>query len=236
MLSESPHVFDSEAYVARITGLPRSKPRDWIPTDAELAATISQCSGPERESLFRYIILALNTGARPEAICELSVGRQVDFERGLVDLNPPGRPQNRKVRPLISLTNNLRGWLIHWKLDRPVTYFARPVIAVSNRTLKKAAEQAGVSQWSQFNRYTLRHYISTRIRRVDGLTVAREERARWLGHTDPNCRTTEQWYETHDPDYLENVRQAIDAVMLRLDRLSTRPLIPPDLPRVISSR
>jgi hypothetical protein len=69
--------------------------------------------------------MALNTWARPEAICELSVLRQVDFNLRIVDLNPPGRIQNKKVRPKIRLTDNLRGWLLYWNLNRPITYFSR---------------------------------------------------------------------------------------------------------------
>ena len=120
ILTEAPYVADSEEIVSKETGLPRSKPREWIPTDAELAATIAACRhecpirNAELEPVFRYAILALNTMARPEAITELSVAAQVRFDAGVVDMNPPGRLQNRKVRPSIRLTDNLRGWLVYW--------------------------------------------------------------------------------------------------------------------------
>ena len=70
------------------------------------------------EPCFRYIILALNAWARPETIIDLSVSAQVDFESGLIYLNPPGRIQNKKVRPTIRLTDDLCGWLNYWNLDR----------------------------------------------------------------------------------------------------------------------
>ena len=50
------------------------------------------------------------------------VGAQVEFEHGLVDLNPPGRRQNEKRRPVIRLTDNCRGWLGHWGQDAPMTW------------------------------------------------------------------------------------------------------------------
>jgi len=233
MLSEAPYVSDSEAEVAKVTGLARSKPREWIPKDAELAATIDQLASddPVRaaqlEATFRYVIMALNTMARPEANTELSVRAQVRFESGLVDLNPPGRPQNKKVRPIIRLTDNLAGWLAYWNLDHPIVSHGKIVKAVSNRTLQKAAKRAGVADWQKFNRYTLRHYMATRVRRVPGVVVAREERAAWMGHTDPEHRTTEHWYESMDADYLVNVRQAIDAIMLHLDTLTRCSLTAP---------
>lgn len=227
------YICDGEAQVTKITGLPRSKPRDWIPTDAELAATLDQLTGEdprrarEREPAFRYCIMALNTMARPEAITELSINAQVNFDRGFIDLNPLGRTQNSKIRPTIRLTDCLRGWLLEWNLDRPVTYYGRITQGVSNKTLAAAARRAGVAQWNKFNRYTLRHYMATRIRSVPGIQVDREHRAKQLGHTDPHHRTTEEWYESMDADYLENVRRAIDAIMLHLNTLTTRSLFAP---------
>ena len=99
-------IFDSEDYVSKVTGLPMPQPVKFLPTDDELARFIDAIS---REHVFRYVILALNTWARPEAIMELDVAKQVDFEKGLIDLNPPGRRQNRKVRPTIRLDRKLEG-------------------------------------------------------------------------------------------------------------------------------
>jgi hypothetical protein len=79
------------------------------------------------------------------AICELSVKAQVRFDAGLVDMNPPGRAQNKKHRPTIRLTDNLRGWLVHWNLDRPMMRGEKPLKAVANRTLQKAAKAGGVT-------------------------------------------------------------------------------------------
>jgi integrase len=236
-LESAPYIVSGEAKVSELTGLERSKPRDWIPTDAELAATIDQfhnadpARAPEVEAAFRYTVMALNTIARPEAITDISVKAQVFFGTGLVDINAPGRPQvPSKIRPTIRLTNNLRAWLIYWNLDKPIVYYGDPIDAVSVRTVQKAAKKAGVANWKKFNRYTLRHYMATRIRRVPSVKVEREERAEWMGHTDPEHRTTERHYESMDPDYLVNVRDAIDAIMLHLSALmKVRSLIPPNV-------
>lgn len=228
LLEIPPFIEDGEARISAVVGKPRSQPRHDIPDDAQLAQLIDEVSSaPEHEATFRYIILALNTWARPEAILELSVRSQVDFNRGLVHLNPKGRIQNKKVRPSIRLTDNLRGWLLHWNLDHPITYFGRRVTKIDNRTLKKAAERAGLDP-ALFNRYTLRHYMATRVRRVEGVPVSREERAKWMGHTDPHHRTTEANYESFDPDYFVNAALATDAVMRRLDSLMRKGrLLPP---------
>ena len=143
LLDTVPYVEDSEQKILEHTGLERSKPRDWIPSDMELAAIIDGLPmDRDHEAAFRYIVMALNTWARPEALLDLSVQTQVDFANGLVHLNPPGRAQNKKRRPPIRLTDNLRGWLLYWNVDRPLMYFGRVVKKVDARTLKEAARRA----------------------------------------------------------------------------------------------
>jgi integrase len=160
--------------------------------------------GAELEAMFRFLIMSLNTWARPEAVTELSVTNQVRFDDGTIDLNPPGRTQNKKRRSRIRLTGNLRGWLLYWNLDRPIVYYGRPVERVDNRTLKKIAQRAGIDP-APVNRYMLRHFMAKHIRRTG--TVSKEERELWLGHADPKHRQT-AWYEGYDPDYLEAAMRA----------------------------
>jgi hypothetical protein len=237
LLDTVPYIEDGEAKIAEHTGLPRSQPRGWVPTDAELAAIIDGFpQGREYEAAFRYMIMALNTWARPEAVLDLSVQKQVDFENGLVHLNPPGRAQNKKRRPPVRLTDNLRGWLLHWNVDRPLMYFGRVVKKVDARTLKRAAQRAidagrlpANFDLRNVNRYMLRHYMSTRVRRVDTVQVTREDRAKWLGHKDAQHSMTETFYESFDPDHLEEAKQATDAVLQRLGQLmQVRTVIPPN--------
>jgi hypothetical protein len=76
----------------------------------------------------------------------------------------------------------------------------------------------------------LRHYMATRMRRVEGISVPREQRAQWMGHEDPKHKQT-QWYESFDPDYLEEAMRATDAIMLALDKICRRrslfaPIVP----------
>ena len=67
----------------------------------------------------------------------------------------------------------------------------------------------------------LRHFMATRIRRVRGIPVPREERAVWLGHKDPEHKQTE-WYESFDPDYLEAPMRATDAAIAAINHLCRR--------------
>ncbi len=217
LLSSVPYVNDGESFISKETGLPRSQPRDWIPTDKELASFIDAI---EDEHVFRFAIMELNTWARPEAVFELNVKKQVNFERRIIKLNQDGRRQTNKVRPTITLTDNLFGWLMTWNREWPIhDDLGERVGGVDNRTLQKAAKRAGLSEWDKFTSYTFRHYMSTRCRRVPGVTVTREERAQWLGHKDKKHSTTEDWYETFDPEFLDAPRRATDAILRLLGTL-----------------
>jgi integrase len=63
-----------------------------------------------------YIRWALGTAARPEAVIGLR-SEQVERTHGVVHLNPEGREQNKKHRPIVKLPKTLPseafdGWLI----------------------------------------------------------------------------------------------------------------------------
>lgn len=226
LLSSVPFVNDGESFISKETGLPRSEPRDWIPNDKEMASFIDAI---EDEHVFRFSIMELNTWARPEAVFELNAKKQVNFERRIIKLNQDGRRQTNKVRPTITLTDNLLGWLVTWNREWPIhDAYGNRLEGVDNRTLQKAAKRAGISDWDKFTSYTFRHYMSTRVRRIPGVTVTREERAQWLGHKDKKHATTEDWYETFDPEFLDAPRRATDAILRLLGTLCrARSPIPP---------
>ena len=71
--------------------------------------------------------------------------------------------------------------------------------------------------------------MATRVRRLpEHFRPPREERSTWMGHTDPEFRTTEKFYEVFDPCYLINVAKATDEIILILDQKSSRSLFSPD--------
>jgi integrase len=223
------------------------------------------------EVLRRYDIIALNTWARPEAIMDLSVRQQVDFDTGLLNLNPLGRRQNKKQRPIIRLTSNLRGWLEEWAEDQPLSYNKKITdgqlerVAAThlkaqfnrrstkwmlrqtghsteeiemmlkegrngNNTLlnqaMKNAEDIGIRR---ITRYTLRHFMATRVRGLAGSNVGREQRSLWLGH---GKRDATSWYETHDPEFLRECALATSLIIDQLDSLMQRDLVPSNIRQI----
>jgi len=67
-----------------------------------------------RAYLPRFILLALYTGGRKRALLELTWD-QVDLDTGTVNLNPAGRGQTAKRRPIVKVPRTLLGHLRRWK-------------------------------------------------------------------------------------------------------------------------
>jgi integrase len=83
----------------------------------------------------------------------------------------------------------------------------------------RAAEAKGIQR---ITRYTLRHFMATRVRGMTGSNVGREQRSLWLGH---GKRDATSWYETHDPEFLRECAVATDLVIDKLNQLMKRELV-----------
>jgi hypothetical protein len=140
-----PEICFDVKWLAEMTDRPEPKPRDYVPI-YEYLASLLDVDGSEL--LRRYNLIALNTWARPEAIPELSARAQVDFENSLIDLNPPNRKQNKKRRPVIKLTENLRGWFEFWSEDKPLSYDRKK----SKSGVTKIERSAATHTKAQFKR------------------------------------------------------------------------------------
>jgi hypothetical protein len=211
--------------IAEALSLPVGQARDWVPTLKQMADVLDEST----EHVFRYLVVALNTWARPEAVTDLNFETHVDVEHRLVNLLPAGRAQNDKRRPTIPLTDTLLGWAITWNEPYPIRWEGERVVSI-----KKALRRVGVDLGMPLlNRYTIRHFMATLVRRqklADGRYVSREQRSLWLGHTIKEGSDTTSWYETYDPDYLSEAREATDLIMRELDRLMRkRRLLPPSM-------
>ena len=265
LLRYVPEISYNTKWVADVMQVAEPKPRDYVPSFEELASLLDTECG---ELLRRYDIIALNTWAIPQAIVDLNVRQQVDFENDLLHLNPPNRRQNKKQRPIIRLTSNLRGWLEHWVEDRPLSYDKKSddgkLIRIAACDLKaqftqrstrwmsrqagftlseigqlfnlsrkgnsaelnKALESAERKGIQRITRHTLRHFMATRVRGLSETNVGREQRSMWLSH---GKRDATSWYETHDIEFLRECSQATTLVIEKLDRLTQRKLISPNV-------
>lgn len=146
-----------------------------------------------------FLAIALETGARREAIAELTWDR-VDLDAGLVDFNRPGRRRTRKRRARVPITGALRGAL---QAMRDADYYRAEIgrYVVGERGANaydrfRRTHEGG--KWVRASPHVLRHTCATLMLRagVDIWTVA--------GVLADKAETVERTYGHHSPDHLRS--------------------------------
>jgi integrase len=162
-----------------------------------------------------FLALMIGTGARPEAVLQLT-RFQCDIERRTINLNPPGRVQTKKRRPVLPMPE----WLVPW-----IEAADGPIVAYRGKAVKKLAgafqtmrDAAGFGM--DVTAYTIRHSVATEMmaRGVPELEIAA-----MLGHRAPNIRTTGRYLHA-SPERLALARKALDGLANEIGRLAGRPM------------
>ena len=149
-----------------------------------------------------YALLGLFTMARPTAILELTWDR-VDFERRQIDLNPRGRRQTKKRRPVVHANDELFEALV-------VAYAARQSEYVVERgakrvgSVKKAFQAASARSGIKVTPYTLRHTGAVWAAEAG---ASMDELAQYMGHDD--SATTSTFYARYSPGHLAGVANKV---------------------------
>ena len=189
-----------------------AKPDMWLPDAPE--RKVRHLSHAEFERFFSavhapharlYVLLGLFTMARPSAILDLTWDR-VDFGRGLIDLNPAGRRQTAKRRPVVPMNDELRDALEAAYEARQcafvVEHGAKQVASVK-KAFSAASDRSGV----RVTPYTLRHTGAVWAAEA-GTSMA--ALAQYMGHE--TSATTEMHYARFTPGYLAGVANAVQRV------------------------
>lgn len=194
--------------------LPEGEGRDRVLTIEELARLWSQ-DMPDHVRMF--LVLLIGTAGRPQAILELT-SFQCDLDRGTINLNPPGRIQTKKRRPILPMANFLRPWIAGIPAGPLVAWRGAPVKKI-NGAFQSVREAAGLDE--EVVPYAIRHTIATEMR---ARGVPELELAGFLGHVMPNIRTTGRY--THvAPDHLSRAKTALDEIANDIDRSAKRPTV-----------
>lgn len=149
-----------------------------------------------------FMKLAVATGARSTAMLELTWDR-VDFVRGIIDFNPPGRVQTSKYRATVSMNAQIRSFLEEAKAGAMSEY----VIEYGSKELasiKKGFEAATKRAKVTCTPHSLRHSAAVWMAE-DGVPMA--VIAQFLGHSD--SRITETTYARFSPKFLSNAAEAL---------------------------
>lgn len=176
-------------------------------------ATLFDAAGKHVQAM---IMLGIGTGARPEAVCELK-WEQIDFEAGIIDLNPRGRAQTNKHRPTVKMAPLLREWLeqqpracdyvVHWRAKPIHRYSAAWKLAKTNSGLE-----------GTISPYSLRHTVA-RWCRMKGVPM--EEIASFLGHKVAGRSITER-YVSYSPDYQVKACAAVNELLAEIASCRSR--------------
>jgi integrase len=181
---------------------------------AELARLLQEAP----DHLRLMLMILIGTACRPEAALELT-GAQIDFDELLIDLNPRGRKQTKKFRPVVKMPDTLVRVLANAPSGRLVTFQGRPVKKI-NKAWRGMRQAAGLDD--DVNPYSIRHTVARWMRQN---AVPAWEVAAQLGHKSRDYRTTEL-YAAFDPAYLQDAVRAIDLLFDKL-RASSAPVDEP---------
>lgn len=176
----------------------------WLQRD-EAAALLraARSSDKAKHYLPLFILIALYTGARKEAVLSLR-WTQVDLVRGRIDFNPKGRRQTKKRRPIIPIPNGL-AWFLkkeHARASSPFVIHRNGVrLGDVKKAFKAACRRIGLEDVTP---HTLRH--------TAGTWMAQQGVDLWQigGYLGQDYERTTELYAHHHPDFLNDAKRAMD--------------------------
>ena len=204
--------------------LPNSPPREFVATVDQLAAFWDAKKPPQLQMFF---VLLLSTGARPSTVLELT-RFQCDLEDRFIDLNPPGRVQTRKRRPVIPMCSAARDWIATADNGPLVHYHGRP-ISYPNRSWRRVRREAGLPE--AFTPGAMRHTVASELYRRD---VPETQISEFLGHAMP--RRISEGYVKRRPRFMAETIEALDAFFEEIAQRSETSFTPMRVSGVLTPR
>ena len=156
-----------------------------------------------------FMLMLIATAARPKAVLDLKFD-QIDFKRDIIDLNPQGRAQTTKTRPIVKLPQSIKSLLaseLNKNCNSHLIHYKGAPIKSTRSAWQNLRDAAGLDK--KVMPYSIRRTMA-RFMRQQG--VPAWEVAEQLGHKSTGYRITEL-YTAHSPDYLEKAVEAIDAFL-----------------------
>src|SRR6202012_5170771 len=153
----------------------------------------------------KAIWLMLGTACRPSSAFEYDWAG-TDFDAELMDLNPPGREQTAKYRPIVKMPPTLKTYLMQFNYREGVMIQrANRPIRLWETAWRNARKLAGLGKGC--NPYSIRHTVARWLRAAG---VPKWEIENQMGH---NMLSTTDIYAPHEPEYLAHACAAIERLM-----------------------
>ncbi len=170
---------------------------------------------------FVFTLALIATGARSEAVRDIK-REQINFEHGILDLNPPGRRQNNKYRPIIPMAPTLQRWLATCQPRTPQGHLMANhgrYIEDTYDYFEPIAKRAGVKATTRSIRRTLSTWLTTHV----PIAWERDKFMGWNQHDDAS--PTGAFYNQYDPRYLRSCSNAAEALLQAIARHMTGDLL-----------
>ncbi|HUC63717.1 MAG TPA: tyrosine-type recombinase/integrase [Alphaproteobacteria bacterium] len=180
---------------------PKGRPLD----DEELVKLIAAAETPIERL---YIVLLIATLGRPQAVRELK-GSQIDWANHRIMLNPPGRKQTKKRRPVVPFIPTLGAFLDRTCSGPLLSPDGKPIGDLKS-AWRRLRVRAGLDE--KVNPYSIRHTLARHRRRMK---IPEAQRDVFMGHVDPTKRMSEI-YAPDDPHYLLEAAVEIDRYLAAL--------------------
>jgi len=202
------------------------------PRRKELHLTRGQCraliDAATMPHIRLYILLALATGGRNEALLDLTWSR-CDFDRGLIDLRNPEISRPHKGRAIVPMNRTIRAALTEARdgaLSDHVIEWAGERIRSAKKGIKATARAAGFQKIS-VSPHLFRHSAAVHMAEA-GLSM--EVIAQYLGHEDVNV--TRKKYARYSPTYLREAAAALEYDDLGSTNLRSTTFLEENAPKV----
>jgi integrase len=172
----------------------KGEPRDrWLTKEEARRLRKAAKSVPH---LYRFVIIALKTGSRLDAILGLEWS-WIDLERGLMRRRAEGTAETKKRTPPVRLGQTILTFLRHWKAEdgakaKYVVHYNGKRIHRIKQTWDKACERAGLDGVTP---HTMRHTRATWLMQkgIDPWQAA--------GHLGMSVEVLHKHYAKHHPDF-----------------------------------
>lgn len=208
-------VYTSESYMRDVWKIKAKPPRKvFIPSDHQLAKILR---APMTEDLSRWLLISMATACRPEAAVDLAPGARLRDAQA-INLNPEGRQQTKKFRPVLRCPRVLTSAMGRWEKEgldvHGGKYCGYASVDSVDSALERVCKPLGLERMAV---YSIRHKCTT-VMRAAG--VPREQIDRQLGHVGAGARTTDDYGE-YSPDFQKAATAALEAWIRRLRQLET---------------
>lgn len=201
----------------------KSQPRERWLTRQEAAALLRACLWPKasqdggrakgkhrrprRRHLARFILIALYTATRHDAILGMqwhpnTVSGWFDLDEGRMHRRAPGTKTTKKRKPVARIPHRLAAHLRRWRDEdgegvSHVVHFNGRTVGREKRAFRAACEQAGLG--TDVVPHTLRHTAITWLMQ-EGVDIAEVS-----GFAGVSVEELQRTYWHHHPDFQENV-------------------------------